>query len=223
MYLQMLSQEQQKLFLSLAVLLKISDDEILWEGKTLDEVTPTTNFEDVSFVTSKEEIAILNRYLSELDKVETLTKNDLVGFSSRKSVGTIGAGTTSPLFMMSLITSSIYHKGNINNRFINYLSKYPVHKQNEQETRLKVIDEIFNDMFYSEIESLEISPASAKIIIYELQILSLADNQVSLTEKNIIDRLSLIFNIDDYIKEELLECAVETSKQVTKTLALILE
>lgn len=213
MYLHMLSKEQQELFLSLAMLLKISDDELLWEGKTLDEVTPTTNFEDVSFVASKEEVSILNRYLSELDKLESLTKIDLSKVSTgiaMRLTGVIGVFGT-------------HKRENISSRFIKSLSKHPVHKQNDQETRIKVIDEIFNETFDTEIKSLEISPASAKIIIYELQILSLADNQVSKSEQNIIDRLSLIFNMDNYIKEELLECAIETSKQVTKTLALILE
>lgn len=50
----MLNKEEQELFLSLAILLKISDDEILWDGKTLDELTPATDMKKVSFVISEQ-------------------------------------------------------------------------------------------------------------------------------------------------------------------------
>ena len=68
MYLHMLNKEEQELFLSLAILLKISDDEILWDGKTLDELTPATDMKKVSFVISEQEEIVLLGYLKELDK-----------------------------------------------------------------------------------------------------------------------------------------------------------
>ena len=44
-----------------------------------------------------------------------------------------------------------------------------------------------------------------------------------LTEKMILDRVSELLDIDTVTKEDLLECAIETTKQVARTLALILE
>ena len=67
MYLHMLNKEEQELFLSLAILLKISDDEILWDGKTLDELTPATDMKKVSFVISEQEEIVLLGYLKELE------------------------------------------------------------------------------------------------------------------------------------------------------------
>ena len=204
MYLHMLDKDQQKLFLALAVLLKISDDELLWEGKTLNEITSKTNFNEVSFSESKEEWLMLKRYVLELDKLE----------SSEKEL--------SELFypIRSWISSKFM---SVYQNFKDFVSEYPIHKQNDYEIRLEIINKIFSEDLEHYIKSINISPESAKIIIYELQMLSLSDSLVSQTEENIIERLLEIFNIDDDTSEELLECAKETSKQVTKTLALILE
>ncbi len=155
MYLHMLGKEEQKLFATLAMLLKYSDDELLWEGKTIDEVTSKTNFEDISFIPSEGEKSILDRYLFELDKLDEDDKNFW-------NIGDL----FSNYFSFSQFPMDIRYRN-----FVQYLSEYPIHKQNDLEIRIEVIDKIFDETFEDEIKSLELSPSSAKIIIYELQIL----------------------------------------------------
>ncbi len=232
MYLHMLNKEEQELFLSLAILLQISDDEILWDGKTLDELTPATDMKKVSFVISEQEEIVLLGYLKELDKLSLnidsfdeksygairLSKN-LLNLDMNNNGHTILANFAAALGGYSGFSVSVYKA------FIDILAQYPVHKQNDLNTRTEAIKKFFEahfDDILNEIKQ-KSTPSVAKIFVYELQIMAMSNEELSDTEKMILDRVSELLDIDTVTKEDLLECAIETTKQVARTLALILE
>lgn len=222
MYLHMLSQDEQELFIRLAILLKNSDDEILWDGKRFEEITGETDLEKISFLESPQEQAVLAGFVRDLDKLNLKFQKDastlITAIRLRRE-----ARAFTTISIDSQYEFSYHSQNEFQHLFGQLLGKYPLPKQNDTTTRLEVCSRIINPLMKSFNEDKECSTAGKKIIVYELFSLVLADGVVSDIEKSIINIIADNLGIDSLDIDELFEAAQELNKLVVKALSLILE
>ncbi len=187
MFLQMLSREEQSLFLKTAWLVSICDNPLLWGGKTEDEITGETDLSDVTFQHEKSETAIMKGFMSECEQ------NDFEDDGADK----------------------------IEYALIKGLKSLPITKQNNPAQRQQLAETELSKLFPKKIKSS--SPASSKIMLYELLLLALADGEVSGTESALIKQFTVLHQIDDSTYADVLDRAENMNREAAKTLSLILE
>lgn len=65
MFIKLLSESDKEFFLYMAEILSLSDDPLLWDGKTKEEITSATNLDELSFQRNKLEITLLTELANE--------------------------------------------------------------------------------------------------------------------------------------------------------------
>lgn len=186
MFIHMLSPDEKKTLIKLASVISLSDNPVLWDGKTTDEPTAATNFDDMRIAESEAEVAILASFKREagMDDYDfkRLSRHD------------------------SLLAA---------------IKQLPVSKQNDMEHR----KEICKKEIISIIDGydVEVFSSSAKIFLFELIELCLAEDGVGGVEKFLLDALAEKLGIDGDIFDDLLAHAQSVNREVRKALYLILE
>lgn len=190
MFLQMLSSDEQELFLQVAWLICISDDPLLWDGKTESEITGETDLSEISIQYEKSEQAIMESLVRECSDARYWEEDG----SEREA---------------------------IEESLTDRLKSLPITKQNDPEQRQKIAVEILSGYFKKKIK--QSSPASPKIMLYELLLLAMADGEISSVEGALIEQFITIQKIDVGTYEDVLERVQCMNREVAKTLSLILE
>lgn len=202
MFLHILTKDQQDTFLKIAHLVSISDNTLLWDGKTEDELTGETNLDNISLQESEHEKAMLENFTHECEKTASSTDTSRV-FSDAL------LGRSSP-------------ESKIRSNLLGKLKPLPLRKQNVPEERIKAASAVLFDLI-GEVENTTTIPAAPKIMLYELLLLALADGEISNVEGALLKEFSILYKVEDFIYDELLEHAKAMNREASKTLALILE
>lgn len=194
MLIKMLPDENKTLLVDLAVLLALSDNPLLWDGKSKEELTSDSNLNNMSIQKNVMEAELIN---------------ELEQYSARSAA-------SSHIFFGGL--------GNSNTTAENYLIEklklYPLAVIDAPETRIQaaiaVLRIILTDKKIEDV-------ATPKIIIFELFLVALRDGQISSIEWMLLKEIQLYFKIPDFIFKDLLDRAEALNNEMSKTLALILE
>lgn len=194
MFLHMLSTDQQTTFLKLAKLLCISDDGLLWDGKTEAEITGETDINKITLQESEHEIALLESFVKECSRDDKMFGN--------------------------LITMS--RAIEVQKEFIDNLKPLPIARQNVPEERIKAASTVMANII-GKIVTESMSPCVPKIMLYELMLLALADGSYSGVESVLLKNLSFVLKVEEFIYDDLLDRAKAMNVEAGKTLSLILE
>ncbi|MGE8220442.1 MAG: hypothetical protein ACN6OU_11895 [Stenotrophomonas acidaminiphila] len=198
MFLHMLSDRDKEEFLKVATLLSLSDNELHWDGKTLDELTGNVSLDSAAFREMDAEKNILNSFMLECGKD-----------TSRTWVH-VGIGRTKD-FLFTEVEKDLLKR----------LTVLPLKKMNDPDERIKAAAAVLQDVF-DHMEAC-VSPASPKAMLYELMLLALADGEISFVEDALLKQFSTFHKLDELTYDDLLDRAKSMNVEANKTLSLILE
>lgn len=201
MFLKLLSEQDAKNFLRVAYLLSIADKPLLWDGKRSSEITPQTDLEKISIQKGEAEQA----YISDL-------KNESA--QCQKNTSALKLGWPFPT------GDSLNSEEDIEQQFIARIKNLPLSRIDDPENRVAAITTILRELLGE--EQVEY-PAPPKIMLYELMLLALVDGKVSSIEWTLFNEFKHHYQIEDFIFRELLERAESLSREINKTISVILE
>ncbi|KRG85012.1 hypothetical protein H7691_04360 [Stenotrophomonas sp. CW117] len=108
--------------------------------------------------------------------------------------------------------------------FISELKPLPLRKQNDPEERIKASCARLEDMHAREQEDgAEFLPSESKVMLYELFMTALADGDISSVEEALLRKFADLFQVEEFLYDDLLERARCMSRESAKTLSIILE
>lgn len=194
MLIKMLPDDKKALLVDLAILLALSDNPLLWDGKTKSELTSDSNLNNISI---------------QKDVLEEELIKDLEQYSK----GSTGTSTT---FFGGLGFSNT----STEHRLIEKLKCYPLAVIDAPETRIQAAIAVLRTIISDEKIGDVVPP---KIIIFELFLVALRDGQISSIEWMLLKEIQLYFKIPDFIFKDLLDRAEALNNEMSKTLSLIQE
>jgi len=109
---------------------------------------------------------------------------------------------------------------NVKARLIATLKKYPVPKAGNPETRVQAATTVLKEIIKG--KSFEL-PSAAKVILFELLLVSLRDGHISSIEWALLKEYQQHHRLEDFIFDDLLERAETLNREVSKTISIILE
>jgi len=202
MFLHLLSDDCQDLFLKIAHLVSISDNTLLWDGKTEAELTGDTDLQKIAVKEVEQEKAVLAQFARECGK----DADEWIG-KLFVELGRWGQGEDEVWIAFKKILKSL-----------------PLGKQNDQEARImvsfSVLEQLYATIAGNEIEFL---PAEPKAMLYELFLLALADGEISSVEEALLRKFARLFEIEEFLYDDLLERAQGMNREAVKALSIILE
>ncbi|KRG85011.1 hypothetical protein H7691_04365 [Stenotrophomonas sp. CW117] len=205
MFLHLLSDDCQDLFLKIAHLVSISDNTLLWDGKTEAELTGDTNLQKVAVKEVEQEKAVLAQFARECGK----DADEWIGglFVERMSIAAFGEE-------MDEVWVAFKKK----------LKSIPLGKQNDPEERIAVSFSVLEKLHATvEEDEIEFLPAEPKVMLYELFLLALADGDISSVEDALLRKFADLFQIEEFLYDDLLERAQGMNHEAVKALSIILE
>jgi hypothetical protein len=214
MLLHLLSDQGQKTFLEIAWIFCIADNKLLYDGKTQDEITGTTDISKISIQIPKSEEAILLNFARECES----TSDNIGKGIQKKFVEEIKRITLTaqndPAERLkaakALLLEKIYEAPN---------GTWPFATSNASEIPVAV-----NAWLFGEQPTRQTSIAAhPKVMLLEVMLLCLADGEISDVEKQLLQDFSRHVHIENFIFDDLLECAKSMNHEILKTLAIILE
>lgn len=199
MFLHMLSDEDKNSFLKLAKLLTISDDDLHWDGKTLEELTGNVDLKSAAFRLLDTEKAILDDFARECGKEA----------NSRR------AGRT-----YNIVGDD---EDDVESQLLQKLVLLPLSRMNAANERIQASSEVMKAILQGTAILDAGLPSTAKVMLYELMLLALADGEISVVESALLKQFAALQGLDDYIHDDLLERAESMNHEAGKAVALILE
>lgn len=194
MLIKMLSDEKKILLVDLAILLSLSDNPLLWDGKNKDELTSDSNLNNLSI---KKE-ALEEELIKELEQYSaSSTASSFVFFGESRNTN----------------STAEY-------RLLEKLKLYPLAVIDAPETRIQAAVAVLK-IILSDEKIGDVAPP--KIILFELFLVALRDGQISSIEWMLLKEIQLHFKIPDFIFKDLLDRAEALNNEMSKTLALVLE
>lgn len=200
MLIKLLSHSEKKLLLKLCKLLAISDNDLLWDGKTIDEVTSNTNFNSLSIKQDKQKEELI------LDLIRSSALKD-VSCSTRAST------LDDENFIRSFSHEIEIRLGNI-------LKELPIHKVNMTANRISAVSGLLGDLLEGFSSK---KPETPKIMLYELILVALKDGSISEIEMSFLKEFQQRCGIEGFIFDDILERAQSLNAEMAKTLAIIYE
>ena len=102
------------------------------------------------------------------------------------------------------------------------LKSLPLGKQNDPQARIMVSSSVLEQLCAPEGE-IEILPSEPKVMLYELFSLALADGEISSVEDALLRKFASLFQIEEFLYDDLLERARGMNREAVKALSIILE
>lgn len=193
MLIKMLPKDDRIHLLDLASLLTISDKPLLWDGKTYEELTADTSLDQVSIRVGEEE----NELIEELRRSADLSREDVFG---------------------NIFNNGVLKRNS--ERLVKFLKNTPFVKMEDPSTRVWAGTTVLLEMLEKKKYDL---PSTPKIILYELFLVALRDGHISGIEWALLKEFQRFYKLEDFIFDDLLERAETLNKEITKTIAIILE
>lgn len=210
MLLHMLSHDDQKIFMQIARLLSLSDNPLLFDGKPHEELTANSDLSKISIEESEAELAVLKGFARECGNPDVLGslgaeigKATIAVFSSltgRERIPTITAGM-----------------------LIDELGNIPLKNINDPAERLPAAIRVLRKIWGERQDSDKDSPAIAKVMLFDLMLMILADENVTDIEFGLLKEFASLTRVEDFVFDDLLERAKAFNAETSKTIALVLE
>lgn len=206
MLFKLLPHSEKKLLLNLCKLLALSDNTLLWDGKTIDEVTSKTDLNSLSIEKDPQE----EELISELVQSAALVN---VSASITSMFSKAMPGSDIEGFIKSF-------SSNIEKRLIEALKEYPIHKVNMPDCRIAAVNSVLNELLEGFTTD---KPEVPKIMLYELILVALKDGSISEIEMAFLKEFQQKCEIEDFIFDDIFERAQALNAELAKTLAIIYE
>lgn len=197
MLLKLLSPQDKSDFLVIAELITLCDKPLLCEGKKIEELTSQSNFDMVTIKKGETDVVLMDELIKEcnITNIDKLITTQKGFFSGRKDE-------------------------TIEKKLLEKLKKYPLQKIEETTTRLGVALEVLRDILKG--KKIEL-PSVPKLQLFELMQVALVDGSISSIKIQLLNEFAQHFRLESYVFIELLERAEVISREINKTLTIILE
>lgn len=197
MLLKLLSPQDKSDFLVIAELITLCDKSLLCEGKKIEELTSQSNFDMVTIKKGETDVVLMDELIKEcnITNIDKLITTQKGFFSGRKDE-------------------------TIEKKLLEKLKKYPLQKIEETTTRLGVALEVLRDLLKG--KKIEL-PSVPKLQLFELMQVALVDGSISSIKIQLLNEFAQHFRLESYVFIELLERAEVISREINKTLTIILE
>lgn len=211
MLLKMLSEADKRHFLDLADLLIMADKPLLWEGKTSEELTSSTDLEALTIEKSEQDRDLM----AELEQSAGMQRGG----------GTLSAGLSLPQIMMQKRKSSFGftpedNRSDVMNRLVDALKTYPFIKMEMPEIRAQAALSVFLELLDGKKYDLISTP---RVILFELLLVALRDGKITSTELALLKEFQRYHHLEDFTYDDLLERAEVLNREISKTISIILE
>lgn len=203
MLLKLLSPQDKSDFLDIARLITLCDKPLLCEGKKIEELTSQSNFDNLTIQKAETAVALMDELIKECN----------VGNLKASQAAWPFANGVKPL-PNNQIDESIEIK------LLKKLKKHPLQKIEETTTRLGVALEVLRDLLKDKKSEI---PSVPKLQLFELMQVALVDRSISSIQIQLLNEFAQHFKLENYVFTELLERAEVTSREINKTLTIILE
>ena len=200
MLLKILSTQDKSDFLVIAELIILCDKPLLCEGKKIEGFTFQTNFDNLTIQKGVTDVALMDELTKECNI------DNFVNFSNLMNNGKGFFGT--PI------------NENVEKKLLRKLKKHPLQKLEETTTRLGVALEVLRDLLKDKKSEI---PSVPKLQLFELMLVALVDGNISSIQIQLLNEFTQHFKLENYVFTELLERAEVTSREINKTLTIILE
>lgn len=207
MLIKLLSDSDKLHLIELAKLLALSDNPLLWDGKTVDEFTSDT---DLSALTIQE---------SELERELIAELEQSVGPRSAILERERSDNVADGLLSINSFFSA-WFPVDVGARLVNVLKTFPIPKAANAETRIQAATTVLKELLSGKTFEL---PTAPKVILFELLLVALRDGNISNIEWTLLKEFQLHHQLDDFIFDDLLERAETLNQEVSKTISIILE
>lgn len=212
MFLHPLNKEDKIKFLAVAKLICLSDNPVLVDGKSADEITGQSDLSKVAFRNAETEEKLMMGYVFECGfDAELLAQI----FSTS---GAIRTGMGGPLSQSMGSPSRVIAL--VQNKILSEIQSLPLVRQNLPEERIRIAAAVLAELLKDAKESL---PAVPKIMLFELMQLCLADGIVSNVEQQLLKEFARLHEIEDFIFDDLLERAKGINRATIQAASVIFE
>ncbi|WP_322843680.1 hypothetical protein [Pseudomonas sp. B33.4] len=194
MLIKLLSDVDKKHLLELSRLLAMADKPLLWDGKTSDEFSSSTDLNALSIREDDQE----RELIAELESSAGVARTNTFGLN----------------FAPFTLTSDVRE------RLIEVLKTYPIPKMEKPETRVQAATTVLKELLKGKTFELLSAP---KVILFELLLVALRDGHISSIEWALLKEYQRHHQLEDFIFDDLLERAETLNQEVSKTIAIILE
>ncbi len=198
MLTKMLSDFDKNYLIELANLLAIADKPILWDGKTLDELTSETDLSKIS----------IQKGSIESELIEEMSGSSLIVEPVKQQKYSV-IGAMAGMF-----------KGSPETRFLEKMKRIPVHKTEDPALRLEAAASVMREIMEGRKFDL---PSVPKLILFELMLLALSNGVVTGIEWSLLKEVQHYYQFDDFIFDDLMERAKTMNVEMAKTISIILE
>ena len=197
MLTKLLSDADKKHLLEISKLLALADKPLLWDGKTSDEFTSSTDLSALSIQEGEKERELIAELEQSIEgpssSLRSMPGRSIPGFWKPVDVGT---------------------------RLIEALKKYPIPKAEKPETRVQAATTVLKELLKGKKFEL---PTAPKVILFELLLVALRDGTITSVEWALLKEFQLHHQLEDFIFDDLLERAETLNQEVSKTISIILE
>lgn len=193
MLIKLLPLDERRLLLELCKLLALSDNPILWGGKTYDELTSDSDFKELSIQVDELE----NEMIAELEA----SLGDEIPF-------------------VSLMSCFSGNRTEVQRKLIEKLQTYPISKVERVESRTEAASMVLSELLADYATE---RPEIPKIMLYELILVAFKDGTISDVEMSFLKTFQKYFQLEDFMFDELMERAIALNNELSKTLAIVLE
>jgi len=196
MLTKLLSDSDKKHLLELSKLLALADKPLLWDGKTSDEFTSSTDLSALSIQEGEKERELIAE-LEQSINPPTLSSSFPIGFG------------------FGFVSST-----DVGSRLIEVLKTFPIPKAEKPETRVQAATTVLKELLKGKKFEL---PTAPKVILFELLLVALRDGTITSVEWALLKEFQLHHQLEDFIFDDLLERAETLNQEVSKTISIILE
>ncbi|RMV67832.1 hypothetical protein [Pseudomonas coronafaciens] len=196
MLTKLLSDSEKKHLLELSKLLALADKPLLWDGKTSDEFTSSTDLSALSIQEGEKERELIAE-LEQSINPPTLSSSFPSGFG------------------FGFVSST-----DVGSRLIEVLKTFPITKAEKPEIRVQAATTVLKELLKDKKFEL---PTAPKVILFELLLVALRDGTITSVEWALLKEFQLHHQLEDFIFDDLLERAETLNQEVSKTISIILE
>ena len=212
MFLHLLNENDGKGFLAAARLISLVDSPLLWEGKTEAGLTGKDDLSETSFQKNEAEEKVIQGFEQEVKVLEDDVR------VAMDSGSTAGDGSTPPRRAFGFFQSSQLQP--VEKVFLEHLKSLPFGKMNASDERIKIGKSLLNAWVKEDKEAL---PSVAKLMLFELISLALADGVISDAELQLLREFGQLHGLDSLDFDDLLVSVKSINQAAQKAISIIFE
>ena len=118
------------------------------------------------------------------------------------------------------ILSFLKELNDIENRLIEKIKTFPIQQTEDPAARIETAGEVLKELL--EGKNAE-NPAVPKVMLFELMLIALCNGSISSVQMALLKQFQSHHQLEDFIFDDLLECAKTLTQETSKTISIILE